>query len=65
MAKLLTSDDDDIAVRRGPAGRPFTDSLERCERKWTQLLAGKHYEDVPLKQALYTYVAPGLPAPAL
>jgi hypothetical protein len=47
------------------AGRPFTDSLTRCDRKWAALLADQRYDDVRLKPALYTYEAAGLAAPAL
>jgi hypothetical protein len=66
MAKPLEiDDDDDVAVAHGLPGRPFTDSLERCEKKWNQLLAGERYQDVALKGGLYSYEAPGLPARAL
>ena len=45
--------------------RPFTDALPRCEKNWTELLAGQRYQDVRVKSALYTYEPDGLPARAL
>ena len=52
----------------GPAisdSYPFTDCLERCEKRWSDVLAGQRYENARLKPALYTYETSGLPAPGL